>query len=61
MHKVAFDLDPSSTKGAFEVRKGEVDNEQVIVSKGPELQPFPELRAADMGEIADKVLAALRR
>jgi hypothetical protein len=51
----------SATKGAFEVRKGGVDSVQVILSIGPEPRPFLELRAADMGEIADKVLAALRK
>lgn len=51
----------SATKGAFEVRKGGVDHGQVIVSIGPEPRPFPELRAADMEEIADKVLAALKK
>jgi hypothetical protein len=51
----------SSIKGAFEVRKGGVDDGQVIVSIGPEPRPFPELRAADMEEIADKVLAALKK
>jgi hypothetical protein len=51
----------SSAKGAFEVRKGGVANGQVIVSIGPEPRPFPELRAADMEEIADKVLAALKK
>jgi hypothetical protein len=51
----------ASTKGAFEVRKGGVDNGKSIVSIGPEPRPFQELRAADMEEIADKVLAALKK
>jgi len=50
----------SATKGAFEVRKGSVDSGTVIVSIGPEPRPFPELRAANMEEIAAQILTVLK-